>query len=240
MQAQTEYFNQGGYTDTVKKIYRQEGFIGFYRGWIPPVIGSIVYRSSQFAIVDYTKGYFKDNQFMTTKIPFTAGLEPRVILGGFNAGLVRSVLECPFEYAKIKRQTGQAWEFKSIYKGFQVVCMKNAGLISTYFVVLDSFQRNTKLFETKIGQFIVSGTAACTAFWLIYPLDFLKSQIQSEAKGLGNSMRERAQYARQKHGFFGVYRGILAGSQCIFFRNGVAMLVMQQALKILKDMGFTD
>ena len=40
---------------------------------------------------------------MTMKIPYTGGLEPRTILGGFNAGLVRSVLECPFEYAKIKR-----------------------------------------------------------------------------------------------------------------------------------------
>ena len=37
-----------------------------------------------------------------------------------------------------------------------------------------------------------------------------------------------------------MYRGIIAGSQCIFFRNGVAMIVMQYALKMLKDMGLTD
>lgn len=46
MQAQTEYFHKGGYISTVKQVYQKEGVIGFYRGWIPPVIGSIVYRSS--------------------------------------------------------------------------------------------------------------------------------------------------------------------------------------------------
>lgn len=40
---------------------------------------------------------------MTKKIPYTAGLEPRVIAGGLVAGLARSVMECPFEYAKVKR-----------------------------------------------------------------------------------------------------------------------------------------
>lgn len=43
---------------------------------------------------------------MTQKIPCTAGLEPRVIAAGLVAGFIRSILECPFEYAKVNRQTG--------------------------------------------------------------------------------------------------------------------------------------
>jgi solute carrier family 25 carnitine/acylcarnitine transporter 20/29 len=46
MQAQTEHFSShSGYVQTVKKVYGKEGFIGFYRGWMPPFLGSIVYRS---------------------------------------------------------------------------------------------------------------------------------------------------------------------------------------------------
>lgn len=57
MQAQSEFFDHGGYVETVKTVYQKEGFIGFYRGCIPPFFGSLMYRSSQFAILDaiYTK-----------------------------------------------------------------------------------------------------------------------------------------------------------------------------------------
>ena len=46
MQAQTE--NMGlkeGYVKTIKDVMRREGPIGFYRGFFPPFIGSILYRS---------------------------------------------------------------------------------------------------------------------------------------------------------------------------------------------------
>jgi len=40
---------------------------------------------------------------MTRKIPYTMGLEPRVIVAGLLAGFTRSIIECPFEYAKVNR-----------------------------------------------------------------------------------------------------------------------------------------
>ena len=84
-------------------MYKKEGPIGFYRGCIPPFFGSIMYRSSQFAIFESVYTKFMNDTNMTKKIPFTGGLEPRVLLGGFIAGMARSVMECPFEYAKVRR-----------------------------------------------------------------------------------------------------------------------------------------
>ena len=46
---------------------------------------------------------FQHNDFMTSKIPLTFGIEPRIIFGGLAASLARSIMECPFEYAKVKR-----------------------------------------------------------------------------------------------------------------------------------------
>ncbi len=43
-----------------------------------------------------------DNPKMTKEIPHTGGIQPRVLLGGFVAGMARSVMECPFEYAKVR------------------------------------------------------------------------------------------------------------------------------------------
>ena len=46
------------YIDTIRKVYQSEGFKGFYKGWIPPFFGSILFRSLQFSIYEgfYTKG----------------------------------------------------------------------------------------------------------------------------------------------------------------------------------------
>eukprot|EP00347_Sterkiella_histriomuscorum_P015668 403356149 len=240
MQAQTEYQSQQKYSTIIKQIYQKDGAIGFYRGMIPPILGSIVFRSSQFAIVEAVAQISEGNKMLTSEIPYTIGLQPKVIFGGMAAGFVRSILECPFENAKIKRQTNQTWRFDGMYRGFQMTLCKNLGLITSYFIIFDSFKRNTNLMSSKIGQFIVSGTAACVSFWLIYPLDFIKSQIQSECKGLGDSPKERVKIAIQNHGNLGFYRGILAGSYCIFFRNGVAMIAMQEAQKVIQQLGLLD
>lgn len=102
MQAQSEYYKKGEtYVNTIRNVYQKEGFIGFYRGCVPLFFGSLMYRSSQFAILDAVYTRFENNIFMTTKIPFTGGLEPRVIAGGLVAGVARSIMECPFEYAKV-------------------------------------------------------------------------------------------------------------------------------------------
>jgi len=58
MQAQAEHFDsKGTYLQTVKNVYLKEGPIGFYRGCIPPFLGSIIYRSLQFSVFElmYTK-----------------------------------------------------------------------------------------------------------------------------------------------------------------------------------------
>ena len=62
MQAQTKHMTQQArYLPTIAKVFREEGPLGFYRGWIPPFIGSVLYRSIQFSVFEacYTK--FKDD-----------------------------------------------------------------------------------------------------------------------------------------------------------------------------------
>ena len=62
----------------------------------------------------YTKW---DNEFMKREIPFTYGLQYRVIAAGLIAASSRAVIESPIEYAKVRRQTGQSWEVRHIYRG---------------------------------------------------------------------------------------------------------------------------
>lgn len=90
------------YFPTVASIWTTEGFLGFYRGCIPPFFGSVIYRSTQFSVFEafYTK--WGSNEDMCKEVPGMFGVEYRTIAAGFLGGSARSCIECPFEYAKVK------------------------------------------------------------------------------------------------------------------------------------------
>ena len=112
------------------RIMKTEGPIGFFRGVAAPVLGSSIFRSVQFASFEFFYTYVKDNSFFTSKIPFTFGLEPRVLIGGIISGTCRAIIECPFEYTKVRRQVGLSWEFKHLYNGFGPTWCKAAGMMT--------------------------------------------------------------------------------------------------------------
>ena len=64
----------------------------------------------------------------------TGGLSLGTVAAGWFSGSCRAVLECPFEYAKVKRQTGQSWDFSKIYKGFTSVYPRGCGIMGFYFI----------------------------------------------------------------------------------------------------------
>jgi hypothetical protein len=88
---------------------------------------------------------------MTYEIPYTMGLQPRVILGGFCSGFVRTFIECPFEYIKVKRQTLQEWKMIDIYKGAIPLLLRTTGVMSIYLICVDSFRRNTNMMNHFSG-----------------------------------------------------------------------------------------
>jgi hypothetical protein len=94
-------------SSTGKQVWQSQGIRGFYQGAVPMFIGSIMYRSLQFAVFDacYTK--YKDNSFWNQ--PIVLGVQRWVVLAGVVGGVCRAVLECPFEYTKVRRQTNLNW-----------------------------------------------------------------------------------------------------------------------------------
>lgn len=80
--------------------------------------------------------------------------------------------------------------------------------------------------DSKLGQFVGSGGAALVSYWLVWPFEVLRNVTQADVKGSGNSTVERARFIYNRFGLLGFYRGILAGSQSVFLRNGTSMIVM--------------
>lgn len=116
----------------------------------------------------------------------------RVLMGAFASASSRAIVECPFEYAKVKRQTGQNWKLVDGYTGFGVLYMRTLGLMTMFFCIIDSMRRHTNIFKYKIGQFFGSGCASMVAFWCVWPFEVLKNQAQAGTKDFGGSTYERA------------------------------------------------
>lgn len=92
--------------ETITSVVKNEGFFALYRGALSAGVGSIVFRASGFSAFEFVFTYWEKNEFMRNTIPLTGGLELRTVGAGIASGSMRAFLECPFEYAKVKRQTG--------------------------------------------------------------------------------------------------------------------------------------
>ena len=205
---------------------------------MPILFGSSIYRSMQFAVFDATYTKYREDPFWSKPVGFGPGRW--VFLAAVLAGTARATLECPFEYIKVRGQTGASWELWHIYKGFDVCVPRNIGLLAVFFTVLDFYRRKTTFMEHKTGQFFATGVASVASFAAIWPFEFLKNQAQSEQTALGTNIRERLRLIYNTYGVTGIYRGFLPGAGSIFFRNGASMVVMQFLQKELSRRGFRE
>jgi solute carrier family 25 carnitine/acylcarnitine transporter 20/29 len=238
-----EKYRGFGMIQSIKQLYRSEGIRGFYRGAVPPLIGSSMFRASQFAVFEalYTK--WQHNLYFTKKIPFTGDLEIRVILGGIASGTARALIECPFEYSKVRGQTHLSWKLINIYQGFTALWLRCTGTLVSYFIMVDSFRRHTNLYKYEYSLFFMNGFCASVAFTIMWPVEVAKNELQTmepeqqKRSSIPHVLRHRVQNTGLVQG---LYSGLLPGLTGIFVRNGVAMVVMIKAQKLFTHYGLRN
>ncbi|KAL6078072.1 Mitochondrial carrier [Balamuthia mandrillaris] len=232
MQAQRSYA-AGGMFKTFATVIQKEGFLALYRGLLPPLIGSGIYRSVQFGVYNSVWTLMKDSRLAQKEIPFSGGLEMRVIMAGIIASSARSVIETPLELIKVRRQVGEPWKVTELFKGFGVSWLRTVGLMTTFFILVDSAVRhipdviNTPL----IGPFIKGGVCATLSWWVIWPFETLKSQVQGNTPG-PQGLWPRFLYVLRTGGVAGLFRGIVPGSSRSLIANGVSMFVFTQCQQL--------
>ena len=56
MQAQAGHMGKRGggpgYVESISKVYSEGGFKGFYNGWAPAMVGSVVFRAAIFTVYE--------------------------------------------------------------------------------------------------------------------------------------------------------------------------------------------
>jgi solute carrier family 25 carnitine/acylcarnitine transporter 20/29 len=216
MQADPAYRNSG-FLETVRRVHQTEGIRGFYRGFIPPLFGSMLYRGVLFSAYSGTYSMCEGVPILHEPIPHTGGLRPSVLIGALTAAVARASIESPLDFIKVRYMIGKnvadtiatkgtsssamssarsfaASPHKSIghlYHGFVPTLWRTIGLLGSFFVMVDYSVRYIPevVNAPMIGPFFKGGVCATAAWVVAFPFESVKSVIQADTTGKYKHMR---------------------------------------------------
>lgn len=242
MQADPAFAGKGAIV-TAKSIWRAEGFKGFWRGLVPPLMGSTAYRGVLFSGYSAAFAACKDTP-LATPMPYTGGLAPAVLIGAVAAASCRTAVETPLELIKVRRMLGRPWmtgtgaaslfsvkQVTELYKGSSATWARSTGMLLTFFTLIDYTTRYFPVAVATpiIGPFIKGGLCTTIGWAVAWPAEVVKSRVQGDTTGtLGkkSTVTLIRDIARQE-GMRGLYRGFGPGAARSFVANGASMVVYQ-------------
>ena len=125
----------------------QDGLTGLYKGAMAAGAGTITQRAfvtSAFELC-YTK-WSQENLDQANSL-----IMWQTVVAGFAAGSLRSLIECPFEYFKVRRMCGKSAHMSESFSGFRTLFLRSTILLTTYFTYVDAMRRGTTLMEHPLG-----------------------------------------------------------------------------------------
>ena len=160
-------------------------------------------------------------------------LDTDVMVAGFCGGLGRGVVEAPFEFVKVRRQVDQKWKLSSIYKGSSVTMLRNGFLFMSFVTYMDISDR---VVPGGLGPFLKGSICASLAWLTVWPLDVVKSQVQSgnyREAGVRALLRDLLNSGR-------LYRGIVPGLTRSVIANGISMMAYTRVYSELTELAATQ
>ena len=213
---------------------QREGFMGLYRGFLPPLIGGSCFMSAVFGSYSATFASFEGTVLMDPV--FFGTVRPAVVLASVAAAASRSVIETPFELVKTRMQLGHAAASSVLpgggvfqhYRGLRVTMFRNVLLLGTMFSCLDAGARFAPGIAGAplLGPFF-AGAVCNTLGWAVaWPFELLKSQVQGDTTGVlhRRSVVSMLSDVVRVHGVRGLWRGFVLGGSRSFLVNGCSMV----------------
>jgi solute carrier family 25 carnitine/acylcarnitine transporter 20/29 len=148
-----------------------QGARGFFRGLLPPLLGSAAYRGILFGAYSATFTACEGTA-LGQPIPGTAGLRPSVLLGAAAGAAARTAIETPLEVMKVRRHLGETWQtgtnvrsiftptqILELYKGTTPTFLRTASCPTSHLLPRCSGRQRTGLSERArrgmLGTFFV-------------------------------------------------------------------------------------
>ena len=250
-------FQTLGPLGATRELWAREGARGFFRGCVPPLVGSITYRSVMFSSYEFSFTWAERqlSAWWREPLPGTGGaVRPLVVGCTVFAACCRGAVEQPFEYAKCLYQVGRGADLRvaDMFRGLGMQVGRTTGLLLLIFVPYDHIRRSTGLLAPAPSadgappsagawaaalcrQGLVTTTVCGLAYAGVWPLETLKNLAQAGLPRAGASLSERVAYLG---GMRGLYRGAAPGIVSGGVRNGCAMMGAALCQRLATAYGF--
>jgi ornithine carrier protein len=202
-----------------RDILRYDGLRGFYRGLSAPLIGSVMENAVLFVAYGRIQKLFQNGSDKPLSVP-------QLSAAGAIAGMAVSAVLTPVELIKCKIQihsktykgpidcaikTIRATGLRGLYKGhFATFARESCGGAAWFGVYEFTCRRlsgSTSKDNLSPGSLMFAGALSGIAYnSVLFPMDVVKSQIQSESSGDRNYLR-RLKKLYLAEGVRGLYRG---------------------------------
>ena len=205
--------------DCAKKTFRREGGLAFYKGTLTPLIGVGACVSIQFGVFGAMKRYFDG---VNAGSPLSGG---QLYVSGALAGAANSIIVGPVEHIRIRLQAQPADAklyngpldaarkiyanrgIRSIFRGYGPTCLRESHGTGIYFFTYESLVRRELANDLSLEgrrdkiapwKLCLFGAAAGYSMWLTaYPIDVVKSRLQTDGFGAAQKYRNSLDCARQ-------------------------------------------
>ncbi|KAG2175016.1 hypothetical protein INT43_006078 [Umbelopsis isabellina] len=232
--------------DCFKKVVRNEGFAGLYRGLGPQLVGVAPEKAIKLTVNDLIRGKFKDKQ--TGEIKFW-----QEMVAGGTAGASQVVFTNPLEIVKIRLQVqgeqaknldvpkrSAIWIVKhlgivGLYKGASACLLRDVPFSAIYFPAYahlkkDVFREGPD-HKLTITELLTAGAiAGMPAAYFTTPADVIKTRLQVEARKGQTSYTGIADAARKIYAEEG-FKAFFKGGPARIFRSspqfGVTLTVYE-------------
>ncbi|CAK9436194.1 uncharacterized protein LODBEIA_P07520 [Lodderomyces beijingensis] len=214
----------------IKNVVKNEGLFAFYKGTLPPLFGVGVCVSLQFYGFHETK-----RQILQYTGQDKLNLWPQTYIAGAMAGVVNSPVTSPVEQLRILSQSSgksismsatikqiySTQGLRGIYRGFDITVLREFQAYGVWFLTYETLikqiidlQHYKSRDQISTPELLASGALAGNALWLSsYPLDVIKSNVQSDGWGANSKFNgssiKAAKYIFNNHGLLGFWRGIV-------------------------------
>lgn len=233
-----QFGEKGGVLTVARRMLRTEGVLGFFRGCVPPLWGSMVYRGVMMSSYEFAFTYIDKNVGEDSFLKSDAwAVRPMVPVSTVFCSFCRVVVESPVEYAKVMGQSGQRWAYRDVYRGVGWQVARSTFLLMPIFGIMDYCRRRTTIMATYWGNFLVMVGASGGSYLLCWPLETMKNLAQGGIPRHGATFTERIHFLG---GYRGLYRGALPGTVAGGLRNGFGMLAMIYAQRLVTQLGLRD
>ncbi|ODV80851.1 mitochondrial carrier [Suhomyces tanzawaensis NRRL Y-17324] len=240
-----------GAVDVIKKLLKDEGPKGFYKGTLTPLIGVGACVSVQFSVNEYMKRYY-DDKLNGAPLSLT-----QFFTCGAIAGFANGFLASPIEHIRIRlqTQTGSVKQFhgpidcgkklvaaNGLYKGLLPTLVRESVGLGIYFATYEALIAR-ELKGTTLARNDIPGWKLCAfgglsgyTLWIgIYPIDVIKSKLQTDSlksptyKGSLSVFRD----VWAKKGIKSFYRGFIPTILRAAPANGATFAVFELTMRLL-------